>query len=63
MAVTAVNTASVLGKESAGAALGAVLAEALNGSILLDLVELKNAHLDLLVLVLELLGLGVGLFL
>ena len=55
----------MVGHEGAGAALGvgALLAEPLDFSRIVDLVELKNAELDLLVLVLDLLGLGVGLLL
>ena len=56
----------MVGHEGPGAALGvgALLPEPgdLAGGVV-DLVELKNAELDLLVLVLDLLGLGVGLLL
>ena len=49
----------VIGHESPGTTLGvgALLAEPLDFSRIVDLVELKNAELDLLVLVLDLLGL------
>ena len=55
----------VVGHESPGAALGvgAFLAEPLDLAGVVDLVELEEGELDFLVLVLDLLGLGVGLLL
>ena len=55
----------VVGHESPSTALGirALLPEPLHLSRVIDLVELKDGELDLLMLVLDLLGLGVGLLL
>ncbi|KAK9136595.1 hypothetical protein Sjap_007189 [Stephania japonica] len=55
----------VVGHEGPGAALGvgALLPELLHLPGIIHLVELQHSELDLLLLVLDLLGLGVGLLL
>ena len=64
-ALTAVVAITVTGHEGPGAAVGvgALLAEALHLAGVVDLVELEDGELDLLLLVLDLLGFGVGLLL
>ncbi|RDY12308.1 hypothetical protein CR513_02924, partial [Mucuna pruriens] len=64
-ALAAVVAVEVVGHEGTGAAVsvGALLPEALELTGVIDLVELEHSELDLLMLVLDLLGLGVGLLL
>lgn len=59
-ALSAVVAVEVSGHESAGTAklMGACLSEALNLIVRVNLVVLQNSELDLLVLVLDLLGLS-----
>ncbi len=61
MATSAVNSVEVSSHKDTRAALGADLAKALDLARVIDLVEFKDAELNLLVLVLLLLRLGVDL--
>ncbi|PON43204.1 LOW QUALITY PROTEIN: hypothetical protein PanWU01x14_275470, partial [Parasponia andersonii] len=63
--LTAVVPVEVVGHEGTGTALGvgALLPEPLDLPRVIDLVELEDGELDLLLLVLDFLGLGVGLLL
>jgi hypothetical protein len=63
VALAAVHAVEVGSHEEARPALRADLAQALHLASIIHLVELKHTQLDLLVLVLDLLGLGVGLLL
>ena len=63
MTLSAVHTVEVGSHEHSRAALGADLSQALHLARVVDLVEFEDAELHLLVLVLDLLGLGVCLFL
>ena len=63
VALATIPAVVVLRKEVAGAAILALLAEAGDFAVFINLVVLKDRKLDLLLLVLDLLGLGVRLLL